>query len=204
MRDKEGRQWVDVAKVSGDRTAAKVTDGIQEGHEYEFRIVAVNRAGPGEPSDTSKSVVAKPRFRKYYNSYLYMNFLNFIICIQLKLFNHYNCDFDDVIRLIHAVAPHIDRKNLQKRVMRIGQMLRLEADIKGEPPPVVTWKRKDVILKSMDRLKIENEDYHTMFILNKLQRSDSGTYTVIAKNDSGTDEVDVELQVCNNFIHLEF
>lgn len=55
---------MDVAKVPGDRTAAKVTDGIQEGHEYEFRIVAVNRAGPGEPSDTSKSVVAKPRFCK--------------------------------------------------------------------------------------------------------------------------------------------
>ncbi|XP_011700590.1 PREDICTED: twitchin isoform X1 [Wasmannia auropunctata] len=155
MRDKEGRQWVDVAKVPGDRTAAKVTDGIQEGHEYEFRIVAVNKAGPGEPSDTSKSVVAKPRF----------------------------------------LAPHIDRKNLHKKVMRIGQMLRLEADIKGEPPPVVTWKLKDTVLKSMDRLKIENEDYHTMFIINKLQRSDAGTYTVIAKNDSGTDQVDIELQV---------
>lgn len=64
MRDKEGRQWIDVAKVPGDRTVAKVTDGIQEGHEYEFRIVAVNKAGPGEPSDTSKSVVAKPRFCK--------------------------------------------------------------------------------------------------------------------------------------------
>lgn len=98
---------------------------------------------------------------------------------------------------LFTVAPHIDRKNLQKKVMRIGQMLRLEADIKGEPPPVVTWKLKDAILKSMDRLKIENEDYHTMFILNKLQRSDTGTYTVIAKNDSGTDQVDVELQVCS-------
>jgi len=96
----------------------------------------------------------------------------------------------------NAVAPHIDRKNLHKKVMRIGQMLRLEADIKGEPPPIVTWKLKDTVLKSMDRLKIENEDYHTMFILNKLQRSDAGTYIIIAKNDSGTDQVDVELQVC--------
>ena len=65
MRDKEGRQWVDAAKVPGTVTKAKVTDGIEEGHEYEFRIVAVNKAGPSEPSDVSKSVVAKPRFRKY-------------------------------------------------------------------------------------------------------------------------------------------
>lgn len=69
MRDKEGRHWIDAAKVSGERTAGRVTDGIQEGHEYEFRIVAVNKAGPSEPSDTSKSVVAKPRFRKFEKSY---------------------------------------------------------------------------------------------------------------------------------------
>lgn len=73
MRDKEGRQWVDVAKVPGDRTATKVTDGIQEGHEYEFRIVAVNRAGPGEPSDNSKSVIAKPRFCKFSNLHFFIN-----------------------------------------------------------------------------------------------------------------------------------
>lgn len=93
------------------------------------------------------------------------------------------------------MAPRIDRKNLQKKIMRTGQMLRIEADIQGEPPPVITWKLKDAVLKSMDRLKIENEDYHTTFIISKLQRSDAGTYTVIAKNDSGTDQVDVELQV---------
>lgn len=93
------------------------------------------------------------------------------------------------------VAPRIDRKNLHKKVMRVGQLLRIEADVQGEPPPLVTWKLKDAVLKSMDRLKIENEDYHTTFIISKLQRSDTGTYTVVAKNDSGTDQVDVEILV---------
>lgn len=79
--------------------------------------------------------------------------------------------------------------------MRVGQLLRMEAKITGEPAPTVTWKLKNAVLKTQDRLKIENEDYHTSFILSKLERSDSGTYTVIATNDSGTDEVEVELQV---------
>lgn len=34
---------------------------LDEGVEYEFRVKAINDAGPGEPSDASKSVVCKPR-----------------------------------------------------------------------------------------------------------------------------------------------
>lgn len=85
-------------------------------------------------------------------------------------------------------------------------MLRIEADIQGEPPPVVTWKLKENVLRSGDRLKIENEDYHTTFIMSKLKRSDTGTYTVIAKNDSGVDEVQVEIEVyfISIFLSIDF
>lgn len=34
---------------------------MKEGDEYEFRVVAVNKAGPGEPSDPSRMVKVKPR-----------------------------------------------------------------------------------------------------------------------------------------------
>jgi hypothetical protein len=50
-----------------------------------------------------------------------------------------------------TVAPYIDRKNLQKKVVRSGQLLRIEADVKGEPPPTITWALKGVVLKSQDR-----------------------------------------------------
>ena len=36
--------------------------GLTEGMEYQFRVTAVNRAGPGEPSDPSKTMVPKARF----------------------------------------------------------------------------------------------------------------------------------------------
>lgn len=38
--------------------------GLIEGTEYEFRILATNAAGPGEPSLPSKPVVAKTPVRK--------------------------------------------------------------------------------------------------------------------------------------------
>lgn len=157
MRDKSGRAWVDAATVPGSRTNGKV-ENVEEGHEYEFRIVAVNKAGPSEPSDVSKPVIAKPRF----------------------------------------LAPRIDRKNLQKKIIRSGQMLRMDADVKGEPAPKITWTFNNETLKTgslENRLKIENEDYKTTFIFQKVKRADKGTYTVSARNDSGVDTVDVELEV---------
>lgn len=48
-----------------DNEKATVSN-LDEGVEYEFRVKAVNEAGPGEPSDASKSVVCKPRRREYH------------------------------------------------------------------------------------------------------------------------------------------
>ncbi|XP_013148822.1 PREDICTED: twitchin isoform X2 [Papilio polytes] len=153
-REKGGRTWQDCLKTSGERPTGRVTD-VEEGHEYQFRVIAVNKAGPGEPSEPSRSVIAKPRF----------------------------------------LAPKIDRKYLQKRKIKVGQTLKMEADVKGEPEPTITWTFNEQALKTEERLKIENKDYHTSFSLLKVTRADSGKYTVTAKNDSGTDTVDVEVSV---------
>ncbi len=153
--DKDTRGWVECARVPGDRCTAKVTDGIEPGHEYEFRIVALNKAGESDPSDVSQSVVAKPR----------------------------------------SLVPRIDRKNLTKQVVHSGQQVRVEADVEGEPAPLVSWAFKEEKLTTYDRLTIENEPYHTYFLLQKTKRSDTGIYKITAKNDAGTDVADFELCV---------
>ena len=96
---------------------------------------------------------------------------------------------------LFPVAPKIDRKHLQSRKIKVGQTLKLEADVKGEPEPTITWTFKDQTLKSTEKLKIENADYHTSFSLQKLTREDGGKYVVTAKNDSGTDSVEIEITV---------
>lgn len=93
------------------------------------------------------------------------------------------------------MAPKIDRKNLQKRKVKVGEPLKFEADVKGEPEPTITWTFNKAVLKSDARLTIENKDYHTSFNMQKLTRADSGKYVVNAKNDSGTDEVEIEVDV---------
>lgn len=52
--------WEKCADVDGDVTRGKVPNLI-EGNQYEFRVRAVNKAGPGEPSDATKPHIARPK-----------------------------------------------------------------------------------------------------------------------------------------------
>lgn len=62
------RIWEKAVEVPANKTAATVPD-LTEGEEYEFRVIAVNKGGPGEPSDASLPVIAKSRFSKLFEFY---------------------------------------------------------------------------------------------------------------------------------------
>lgn len=59
-REKDSGKWVKAAEVPADKCEARA-DNLDEGVEYEFRVKAVNAAGPGEPSGASKAIMTKPR-----------------------------------------------------------------------------------------------------------------------------------------------
>jgi predicted phage tail protein len=63
-REKGNTRWTKATELRSPECKGKV-DNLDEGLTYEFRVRAVNEAGPGEPSDASKAVVTKPRKRKY-------------------------------------------------------------------------------------------------------------------------------------------
>ena len=56
-------QWVPACEVPGDAETATVPD-LEHKKEYEFRVKAVNDAGPSPPSLASNPQIAKPRFRE--------------------------------------------------------------------------------------------------------------------------------------------
>ena len=56
MREKNSSKWVACNSTPTKSTEYTAT-GLREGQVYEFRVAAVNGAGPGAPSKDLKSVV---------------------------------------------------------------------------------------------------------------------------------------------------
>ena len=77
-REKGSPRWIKAVETVGPDCKGRV-DNLDEGVEYEFRVRAVNDAGPGEPSDASKPITAKCRRRKF-NSFTFGVFIFLLIC----------------------------------------------------------------------------------------------------------------------------
>lgn len=56
--------YIFVIQVPGSQTSGKV-DGLPEGSEYQFRVVAVNKAGPSEASEPTKMTTIRHKSRKF-------------------------------------------------------------------------------------------------------------------------------------------
>ena len=52
-------RWTQVDKFTG---TSGTIGGLREGNEYQFRVIAINKAGNGKPSSASKPTVAKPPY----------------------------------------------------------------------------------------------------------------------------------------------
>jgi len=108
--------------------------------------------------------------------------------------------FDSQILL--SVPPHINRNDLPNVSVKIGQPIKYNVNIIGEPPPEVTWELAGKMVRSTDRIKIENPDYKSHFNIAKATRKDSGKYKVTAKNVNGVDVAEVDILVLGELLLL--
>lgn len=93
------------------------------------------------------------------------------------------------------MKPLIDRTNLKPLTVKAGLSISLDVNIQGEPPPKVTWLYEGKEIESTEELKIDNIDYNTKFFVLRSKRTQSGKYTIIAKNEVGEDQADIEISI---------
>uniref|UniRef100_A0A1I7XRB2 non-specific serine/threonine protein kinase n=1 Tax=Heterorhabditis bacteriophora TaxID=37862 RepID=A0A1I7XRB2_HETBA len=164
-KGKHGREWQECGKVSGDQTSAEIL-GLKEGEEYQFRIKAVNKAGPGEASDPSRKVVAKPR----------------------------NCMLLIIITGSY-ISIYLTMKTLTIKVgqdIEFDVPVRGEPP----PKKVWTFNEKEIDSSKVKvSITITDEDYRTHFVLKGASRSHAGKYQLTATNNSGTDSHAVDVIV---------
>lgn len=62
-KDRYKPDWEKAIEVPGNQLEGKVPD-LKERGEYQFRVIAVNKAGPSPPSDASKMQICKHKARE--------------------------------------------------------------------------------------------------------------------------------------------
>lgn len=63
MKGRYDSSFVKAAEITGNVCKGKVPK-LENGQQYHFRVRAVNKAGPGEPSEESLPHIAKAKFSK--------------------------------------------------------------------------------------------------------------------------------------------
>jgi hypothetical protein len=94
-----------------------------------------------------------------------------------------------------SVKPQIDRTTLKQMMLKAGKVFKFDVNIKGEPPPTVTWHLADKEVISQENVEIINIDYNTKLNVVDAKRKNSGMYKIVAVNEHGKDEAEVEVVV---------
>lgn len=88
-KDKYSTLWEKALETNTPKPEALIT-GLIEGNEYQFRVIAINKAGQSEPGECSKTFLAKPRFCKCYLHNVTRYHLLYSNIIKTNMYNYKN------------------------------------------------------------------------------------------------------------------
>jgi hypothetical protein len=72
--------------------------------------------------------------------------------------------------------------------IKAGLIFHIDIDFVGEPQPEVTWTLNGNLVKTTDRTTLTAIGHHTIIHTVNCNRSDSGKYHLVIKNQNGMDE----------------
>ena len=144
---------------------------LQKGQEYQFRVIAINKAGRSDPSVASRPKMAKEADCKRVSP------LNLILFLPL------------------LVLPYIDAKTLRDVKIDAKDRLKFDVPIFGEPAPEVSWYNGDDLIENDKSISITNLEGHTKIVFNSISKNHQGTYRLVIRNKSGEDSAKFSVTV---------
>ncbi|XP_061166987.1 twitchin-like isoform X9 [Saccostrea echinata] len=173
-KEKGSDKWEKGVEVDGNDTTGTV-EGLTEGKEYEFRVLAKNRAGLSQPSTVSPPVVTKARRVKPR-----IMDKNKLLPIRIKRGQPFNID----VSYIGEPTPTITWK-------------RKTLDIDSDSDTEIDFKEgKEEEITPDSNVRIDNSTpKKTSLKYTSGDRKDTGEYTVIVANKHGSDDANIEVVV---------
>ena len=144
---------------------------LQKGQEYQFRVIAINKAGRSDPSVASRPKMAKEADCKRVSP------LNLFLFLPL------------------LVLPYIDAKTLRDVKIDAKDRLKFDVPIFGEPAPEVSWYNGDDLIENDKSISITNLEGHTKIVFNSISKNHQGTYRLVIRNKSGEDSAKFSVTV---------
>jgi len=77
--------------------------------------------------------------------------------------------------------------------VKAGEPLDINVPMVGSPTPTVEWQKDGIAVRQTHALTVESDDDHTRMLIPVSKRSDSGPYTIVAKNNLGEARADIKV-----------
>ncbi|KHJ76844.1 immunoglobulin I-set domain protein, partial [Oesophagostomum dentatum] len=94
------------------------------------------------------------------------------------------------------LPPKINRDMFSDLRIKAGQSINFDVNVEGEPTPKIEWFLNGQPIMSIGKTKIDNSnDNNTKLDTKDATRADSGKYKIVATNENGRDEAEVDVNV---------
>ncbi|VDK40424.1 unnamed protein product, partial [Cylicostephanus goldi] len=94
------------------------------------------------------------------------------------------------------LPPKINRDMFTDLRIKAGQAINFDVNVEGEPTPKIEWFLNGQPIQSIGKTKIDNSnDNNTKLDTKDAARADSGKYKIVATNENGRDEAEVDVNV---------
>lgn len=83
--------------------------------------------------------------------------------------------------------------------VKAGTNVCLDAQVFGKPMPTVTWNKEGEVVKPAEGVKISSKRNLFLLELFSVNRKETGEYSIVAENASGSKSATIKLKVLGMF-----